>query len=191
MGDIEQLNKITSIPFFLSIADFKNEMQSKYFMRAKVEAQVFDYAKYCPPFACIYVTCKKCQYINFAPFHFIGSKKPNILKNMTEDYETEIGETQPCFSTDDQNQLKRQESSKNFSLRWLNTAEPGSITQNGIFMLILLKVGNISLFNLLLYRRFRCTSNELYMPSLCIKLFRCRYIYRYSRKFYGYRNSPS
>lgn len=132
MGDIENLNKLTSIPFFLSIEDLKKEIHSRSFMRAKVEAVVFDYAKFCPPFACIYVTCKKCQYINFAPFHYIGSKKPNMLKNMLEDYDTEIGDTQPGFVTDDQNMLKRQECSKNFSLRWLNTAEIGSITMDGI-----------------------------------------------------------
>lgn len=113
------------LPYFLSLSGLKEEAVKNKFMKAKIEARIFDYSLQAPPYASIYVRCRKCQYINFAPFHCVRALQPSFLNYMLKNYETDIGNTQ--FMTQQQEnddfEKKRLECSKDFSLRWLNTAE--------------------------------------------------------------------
>lgn len=135
-ADDSCISKLVSIPYFLSLENLKKESQRNEFMRSKVEARLFNYAIQCPPYASLFVTCEICRYVNFAPFHFIGSQQPGMLKHMIQNYDTDIGDTQPDFLSEEQQneneRLKRIESSKNFSLRWLNTAEISFFEQSNV-----------------------------------------------------------
>ncbi len=123
----EQKANLPSTLPLKSLALVKSQVDSKPFMRSEVVAKLFKHSKPVASYASIFVNCKKCKYINFVPFNLIGSQQPSQLKIILHDYQTDIGDTQQSMMSEEQqceeNRMKKIESSKNFSLRWLNTAE--------------------------------------------------------------------
>ncbi len=124
-----------------SLADLEFEMNSKAYTRSEVLARLYNFANYkthpaVAYYTSIFVHCKKCKYINFVPFNLIGSQQPLQLSKILQNYQTDIGDSLGiCMMSEEQQReearMKSLESSKNFSLRWLNIAEITSFKPNG------------------------------------------------------------
>ena len=125
-----------SMPFFTSLENLSNEASKHSSLRCKVIAKLYNYSIYgpCPQFNSVFVNCKKCNYINFTPFHFANIHQSNHLKLIQSDLKTsqystmmdsQIPDSQ--LTQHDWNEKSKENIVKNFSIEWLCRALPSGI----------------------------------------------------------------
>jgi hypothetical protein len=104
-------------------------------MRSKIIGKLFNYSMgTSPQLASVYVTCKKCSYVNFTPFHLALIHQSAQLTKMLDDLKSSSSSSQnqqnksqqhsADSDEDDDDEDEEWKQSVNFSLDWLKTATP-------------------------------------------------------------------
>ncbi|CAF1029090.1 unnamed protein product [Brachionus calyciflorus] len=103
-------------PFYTSLKHFIQDSKSKKFLKCKVIAKLYNYSTLTSPhIATVFVSCKKCNYINFTPFHLANLHHGGTLNNIMKDFNEILEENQ--------NEVL-QNNWINFSLNWIETVTP-------------------------------------------------------------------
>lgn len=77
---------IKSVPCFNSLQYLAEEAEKHNFLKCKVIAKIFGYSiKTCPHIGSVFVTCKKCNYVNFTPFHAASIHQEATLNDIMND----------------------------------------------------------------------------------------------------------
>jgi hypothetical protein len=114
--DLKYLTNIESIPFFVSIDHLKKHAEKENFMRCKIEAKIFKYSfNSCPQMSCVFVNCKKCNYVNFTPFNLATIHQREMMNVIVKDLKSNNYENQS-------NDLDENKNALNFSLNWIHSA---------------------------------------------------------------------
>ena len=84
---LDEAKKFTvSYPFFTSLEYLANETSKHNYSKSKVIAKMFSYSiRTCPLIGSVFVNCKKCNYINFTPFHLASIYQADTLTNIMKD----------------------------------------------------------------------------------------------------------
>ena len=80
-------NQKKFIPFFESLANLELvSQQQKTNMKCKVIAKINKFAIHSPQITNVYVYCKKCNYINFVPYHSADIHQSGIMNKILNEY---------------------------------------------------------------------------------------------------------
>ena len=77
---------VKSMPHFLSLDYLAEEAGQRHYMKCKVTAKLYSYSlKTNPHISTVFVNCKKCNYINFTPFHLANIHQGATLSKILND----------------------------------------------------------------------------------------------------------
>lgn len=81
------MDKFTkSVPWFNSLDYLSEEAEKHNFLKCKAKATLVGYSlNACPQIGVVFVSCKKCNYINFAPFHAARIHRKATFNNAISD----------------------------------------------------------------------------------------------------------
>ena len=114
--------KTKHIPFYLSLEDLAEDASKTNYMKCRVNAKLFSYSiSSCPQIASVFVHCKKCNYVNFTPFHLASIHQQATLSNCITDLQKNSSSNEEMEFDDEE--IRRQNAT-NFNLNWLKTALP-------------------------------------------------------------------
>lgn len=110
-------NSIRFIPRYLSLKFLSQEAEKNTYLKGEVIAKLFNYSiSACPRIGSVFVMCKKCNYINFTPFHLASIYQSATLNNILNNTDS---------SSDLASQFTQTRNiDSNFSLEWLQSALP-------------------------------------------------------------------
>lgn len=141
-------NEESKVPYFNSLKHLEEEALRVNHLRCKVSAKLFNYSiSSGSQLTDVYVLCRKCNYINFAPIHLAYISHSSIIPKMFgEQNSSEANrlamsstslfdsstqkDSSKTNSTNELDQVDKKDDdiairmSKNFSLEWLNSAMP-------------------------------------------------------------------
>lgn len=142
----ENPNDLAFIPFFNSLEYLAKEAANRDQMKCKVVAKLFNYSvSTCPSIASVFVHCKKCDYINFTPFHLANiyhsstlsfiindlalatsslERIPDTSTQMNNNNNQTTGNTQDLADDLEIDQDQSYNQAINFNFNWLETAMP-------------------------------------------------------------------